>query len=91
MNPNVCARAMRARAFRPRADRRTWRALGWLLGMLMVRSFERAERVAGAMKCRGFDGTFHLMDDLRAGPRDALFAVACGIGILAFLAAEAAA
>lgn len=47
--------AMRARGFRPGLNVHTWRTLGWLIGMLMVRSVERAERVLAAMRCRGFD------------------------------------
>lgn len=51
-------RAMRARAFMPGSNRHSWRTLGNLVGMLLVRSVERAERVSWAMKCRGFSGTF---------------------------------
>ena len=51
-------RAMRARAFRAGSNRHSWRTLGNLVGMLLVRSVERAERVAWAMKCRGFAGRF---------------------------------
>ncbi|MBK8211374.1 MAG: cobalt ECF transporter T component CbiQ [Rhodospirillales bacterium] len=77
-------RAMTARAFRPRTDRHTWRSLGWLVGMLLVRSFERAERVLAAMKCRGFDGRLHSFADLRMRAIDGAFAVA-GCGVLAGL------
>lgn len=73
-------RAMTARAFRPRTDRHTWRSLGWLVGMLLVRSFERAERVLAAMKCRGFDGRLHSFADLRLRAIDGAFAFAgCGL------------
>ncbi len=50
--------AMKARAFRPRGNLHTWRSLGYLFGMLLVHSFERGERIADAMKCRGFAGRF---------------------------------
>ncbi|MBK5939452.1 cobalt ECF transporter T component CbiQ [Halochromatium roseum] len=53
--------AMRARAFVPRSDRHSWRALGWLIGMLLVRSLARGQRVADAMRCRGFDGQLRLL------------------------------
>lgn len=53
--------AMRARAFVARSDRQTWRALGWLIGMLLVRSMMRGQRVSEAMRCRGFDGRLHLL------------------------------
>jgi len=48
--------AMRARGFRAASNRHSWRSLGHLLGMLVVRSVERAERVAWAMRARGFSG-----------------------------------
>jgi cobalt/nickel transport system permease protein len=54
--------AMRARAFVPRSDRHTWNSIGWLMGMLLVRSLGRSRRVLDAMRCRGFDGRFHRLD-----------------------------
>lgn len=33
--------------------------MGPFLGQLIIRSFDRAERIYQAMKCRGFEGTFH--------------------------------
>jgi cobalt/nickel transport system permease protein len=68
-------RAMTARAFRPGTDRHTLRSLGWLLGMLLVRSVEKAERVVAAMKCRGFTGRMPSMNELRLRPIDGLFAL----------------
>ena len=77
-------RAMAARAFRPRTDRHTWRTFGWLVGMLLVRSFERAERIDGAMKCRGFTGQWPTIDELRLCPADVAFALS-GIVALAVI------
>jgi cobalt/nickel transport system permease protein len=68
--------AMKARAFRLRSDRHTWRSIGWLFGMLMIRSIERAERITAAMRCRGFDGRLRpLQDDSPFRRADAVFAV----------------
>lgn len=64
--------AMRARAFVPRADRQSWRALGWLIGMLLVRSLARGQRVADAMRCRGFDGRLRLLQRFDWQRRDTL-------------------
>ncbi|MDQ0509907.1 cobalt ECF transporter T component CbiQ [Ancylobacter amanitiformis] len=50
--------AMRARGFRPRSSRHTWRSYGNLIGMLLVRALDRAERVEEAMLCRGYTGSF---------------------------------
>jgi len=54
--------AMRARGFVPRCDLRTMTMTGHAVGMLLIRSMERADRVYLAMRARGFDGRF------RAGP-----------------------
>ncbi|GAA3921590.1 cobalt ECF transporter T component CbiQ [Litoribacillus peritrichatus] len=76
--------AMKARAFHARTDLHTWRSYGWLIGMLLVRSMERSQRVVKAMKCRGFQGQFYLLDDRvwRAG--DSL-AMGCLALVLLFL------
>lgn len=50
--------AMRARAFHPRSNRHTWRSYGNLMGMLIVRALERADRVEEAMRLRGYAGRF---------------------------------
>lgn len=68
------AAAMKVRGFRPGMNRHTWRSYGYLVGMLLVRSLDRAERVAAAMKCRGFQGRFHLLDHFALTPADAAFA-----------------
>jgi len=50
--------AMRARGFRPGSNRHTWRSYGNLVGMLLVRAMERADRVEEAMRLRGYSGRF---------------------------------
>jgi len=79
--------AMRVRCFRPHADGHTYRTYGYLVGMLLVRSFDRSERVLGAMKCRGFRGRFYLLDHFRfVCRRDVPFAAAA-VAVLAALVA----
>jgi cobalt/nickel transport system permease protein len=79
--------SMAVRGFRPGVNRRTYRAYGHLVGMLLVRSLDRSERVLRAMRCRGFRGQFHLLDHFHFAPRDAVFAaaVACLLAALAGL------
>jgi cobalt/nickel transport system permease protein len=57
--------------------------MGYLFGMLFVRSLERAERISAAMRCRGFTGRFPTLSDMALARRDAVFAV---IAVLAALA-----
>jgi cobalt/nickel transport system permease protein len=82
------ALAMRARGFRPRGNRHTWNSFGWLFGMLLVRSFERSERIHAAMKCRGFSGRFYLREEAAPLPFDRLFAAGLGLLLALLLAAE---
>lgn len=74
--------AMKVRGFRPRANMHTVRTYGYLVGMLLVRSFDRSERIVAAMKCRGFNGTFHAMWHFGFARRDAVFAAAAAGGVL---------
>jgi cobalt/nickel transport system permease protein len=78
------AAAMKMRAFRPRMSRHTYRTYGHLVGMLLVRSLDRSERIVAAMKCRGFRGRFYLLDHFAYARNDAWFAAAtlallCGL------------
>ncbi|MDR1420054.1 MAG: cobalt ECF transporter T component CbiQ [Treponema sp.] len=50
--------------------------MGSFLGQLLLRSFDRAERVYGAMKSRGFDGNFHGSRFRRMRVSDCLFVLA---------------
>ena len=54
--------ARRARSFR-RGGILTWSLITGMLGMLLLRSFERAERVHAAMVARGWDGTIRSLED----------------------------
>ncbi|AMV28847.1 Cobalt transport protein CbiQ [Gemmata sp. SH-PL17] len=68
--------AMRTRGFQMRATRHGYRALGHATGALLVRGSERADHVAAAMRCRGFDGTFHTLSRFRTTPADIISFVA---------------
>ncbi len=63
-------RGMRVRGFRKRFDLETLRTLGNFLGMLLVRSFERTQRVHDAMLSRGYDGKLPRTVVFQAAARD---------------------
>ncbi len=50
--------AAKLRCFRPRTNLLTYRTYAYLIASLIIRSYERSERVYQAMVCRGFRGTF---------------------------------
>jgi len=71
--------AMRVRGFRPRANRHAYRTYGYLVGMLLVRSLDRSERIVAAMKCRGFHGRFYLLDHFAFSRGDVWFGLAASL------------
>jgi cobalt/nickel transport system permease protein len=67
--------AMRIRGFTPRLSAHSLKSLANLCGMLLVRGFERADRVLSAMLCRGYTGRFWLRPRLRLGGGDLAFLI----------------
>lgn len=65
--------AMRVRAFKPGTNMHAYRSYGYLIGMLLIRSFERSERIYHAMLCRGFQGRFYLLHHFHMHRRDSVF------------------
>ena len=61
------------RGFRIRWDLHTGRTIGSMLGLLLVRSNARAQRVREAMLLRGFNGHFHSVVTFRTRPADYVF------------------
>jgi cobalt/nickel transport system permease protein len=64
--------ALRVRGFRNRPSLHSYRTIGHVAGTLLVRSYERAERVGQAMRCRGFAGRFVTLSEFRTRPADVL-------------------
>ncbi|MDL2259550.1 cobalt ECF transporter T component CbiQ [Deltaproteobacteria bacterium OttesenSCG-928-K17] len=65
--------AMRARGFKSGLNRNTINGLANLAGSLLVRSFDRAERVHKAMLCRGYTGRIWVNTDFSLKKKDAAF------------------
>lgn len=65
--------SMKVRGFRPGMNMHTYRSVGFLVGMMLVRAVERSERVMEAMKCRGFAGRLVLLERFEMRPRDYAF------------------
>lgn len=83
--------AMRIRGFKPKTNIHTYKSFGYLIGMLLIRSYERSERIYNAMLCRGFHGKFYLFEHFTIRGRDILFlslmtATLLGIGWMEWIA-----
>jgi cobalt/nickel transport system permease protein len=62
--------AMRARGFIKRTDLRTLRVIGNFIGTLLIRSFERTERIYKAMLSKGYQGEFHSLTTFKSVGND---------------------
>jgi cobalt/nickel transport system permease protein len=76
--------ALRVRGYRNRANLHSYRTVGHVTGSLLIRSYERAERVGQAMRCRGFDGRFRSLAEFHTRLADvagfaAIIAAAAGL------------
>lgn len=73
--------AMRTRGFRSGTNAHTYRTLGSAAGTLLVRGGDRAEHVADAMRCRGFDGTYRPMSPFHTSVWDVVGFVGVVLGV----------
>ena len=82
--------AIRIRGFKPGTNLHTYKTYGYLIGMLLIRSYERSERIYKSMLCRGFQGRFYLLDHFRYKRKDIIFlfvmaSILIGSGLLAWM------
>jgi cobalt/nickel transport system permease protein len=78
------ARAARLRCFRPGTNVHSYRTYGYLFGMTLVKSWQRAERVREAMLLRGYHGRFYSLNEKGINSSDlimctVLFSIAVGL------------
>lgn len=76
---------MAVRCFRLRPTRHGLRSLANLVGMLLVRSFDRSERIYQAMVLRGFSGTFWTLDHFHMHRSDWVAAAAMAALVLGMI------
>jgi len=77
--------AMRVRCFTPGNNLHTYRSYANVVGMLLVRSFDRAERVFQAMLCRGFNGTFWVLDHFAWRRQDTIFCAGAAVALVGLI------
>lgn len=78
--------ALRTRGFRPAANRHGYQTLGYVIGAVLVRGADQAERLTAALRCRGFDGRFRTAVGFRTTKADIIFFVAWLAAAAALLA-----
>jgi cobalt/nickel transport system permease protein len=80
--------AMKVRGFRPGTNMHSYKTFAYLVGMLLVRSCDRAERVRNAMLCRGFRGRLYSLSDFSMKTRDVISLIVMLTIVLALGALE---
>jgi cobalt/nickel transport system permease protein len=75
--------AMKVRGFQPGTNMHTYKTYAYLVGMLLVRSADRAERVQKAMLCRGFRGRLYSLSEFSLRTNDVISLVVMLACILA--------
>jgi cobalt/nickel transport system permease protein len=82
-------RALSIRAFEAKTNLHTYRTYAYLVGMLIVRSFDHSQRIYKAMLCRGFTGKFPVISHFKLKRSDvilgilmSLITIAMGLAIL---------
>ncbi len=75
--------SMKIRAFHPGTNLHTYKTFAYMVGMLLVKSFDRAQRVHNAMLCRGFRGKFYSLREFSLQGKDIVFIVVMTADILA--------
>ncbi len=78
--------AMKCRGFKPGTDLHTYRTYAYLMGMLLVRSFDRADRIMAAMKCRGFKQRLFIIHHYEMRRNDYVFAAVSMLFVTIILA-----
>ncbi|MFC1823108.1 cobalt ECF transporter T component CbiQ [Thermodesulfobacteriota bacterium] len=75
-------KTIKIRGFRPGNNWHTYKTYAHLVGMLLVRSYDRTERVRAAMICRGFNGRFYDLMEFRGRASDLIILVLALLAVL---------
>jgi len=76
--------SLKIRGFKPSTNLFTYKTYAYLVGILIIKSYDRATRVIKAMLCRGFDGTFYTLKHFTFAKKDLAYSIfgVCYITIL---------
>lgn len=77
--------SIKLRCFQPKTNLYTYRTMAYLAANLIIKSYDRSERVYQAMLCRGFTGIFPTFYHFHLSGKDILFSLFSGI-YLTFMA-----
>ena len=74
--------------FEPSTSLRTYKTFANLVAMLLLKSYDRAERVYDAMLCRGFKGRYYVLDHFHLTGKDLAIGATMFLFILGMMICE---
>ena len=77
--------ALKIRGFKPQTNLHTYKTYAYLVGMMLVRSYDRSKRVYDAMLCRGFKGKFWTLNHFVSKKADfvaGIVMISCIVGLV---------
>jgi cobalt/nickel transport system permease protein len=80
--------ALRVRGFRNRMNARSYHTIAAASGTLLVRGYERSERITAAMRCRGFDGQFRALVEFHTRAIDVVTTLGMLLGAIGLVALD---
>ncbi len=66
-------RSIKVRGFKPKTNLHTYKTFAYVIGMLLIKASERADRVYNAMRCRGFKGKYYSLTGFQADAKSWVF------------------
>jgi cobalt/nickel transport system permease protein len=81
-------RAAKNRGFRPGTNLHTYKTYAYIIGMVLIRSWERAEKVQKAMLCRGFSGRYPCIREYFFTKTDLVFSLGTLLAALGIILLE---
>ncbi len=81
-------RSIKIRGFKPKTTLHTYKTFAYVIGMLLIRASERADRVYNAMRCRGFNGKYYSLTDFQADAKSWVFVTVVSGATLGILLME---
>lgn len=83
---NNVRNALRTRGFQNQTSLRTYRTLANVIGITLIRSLERTDRIYNAMRCRGYRGTARGLETFETRAADAAAFAAVSLGSIGLVA-----
>lgn len=81
-------KAMLLRGFKAKTNLHTYKSYAYLIAVLLIKSYERSQKIYEAMLCRGFKGSFAIFDEFQLKQNDFIFIFSASLLIIILFTVE---